>query len=101
MRYRRYFIVNYRPVRPDGSTTVRLGLLVATYPFPHAFAALKKQADGNAVAGPDGSIIYVNPHDPKSVLMAFPKVDYQVEIWDARPAVALATAESGDIRPIG
>jgi hypothetical protein len=33
--------------------------------------------------------------------MAFPSAAYQIEIWDRSPAVALATAKSGDIQPVG
>ncbi len=29
-----------------------------------------------------------------------PNVDYEVEIYDPSPAVALATAMSGDVRPV-
>jgi hypothetical protein len=89
---------------PDG---VRAGadgaryLIVGTYPVPGAFAVLKKQAKGTATAGPDGSIVFVRPKDPKSVLMAFPNVDYEIEIYDPSSAVALAIAKSGKIRPVG
>ena len=74
---------------------------MATYPLHSAFEALKEKAGDKAVAGPDGSIIYVNPNDPTSVLLAFPNVDYEIEIFDPSPEAALSTAKSGDIRPVG
>jgi hypothetical protein len=76
-------------------------LVVATYPWGQAYKALKKQAKGAGIKGPNGSIIWVRPTDPKSVLMAWPKVPYEVEIYDPRPAVALATARSGDVKTVG
>jgi len=76
-------------------------LIVATYPYARAFAVLTKQAEGRAVAGPGGSIVYVSPSDPRSVYMAFPEDDYEIEVYDPSPAVALATAMSGDIQPVG
>lgn len=76
-------------------------LVVATYPLVGAFGIVTRQAHGTAVAGPDGSIAYVHPKDKTTVLVAFPNVDYEIEIYDPDPAVALATAVSGDIRPVG
>ncbi len=75
-------------------------LVVATYPSPGAFAALKKRADGKAIAGPHGSVYFVNAN-PRNVSVAFPNVDYEIEINDASPAVALAIAQSGAILPVG
>jgi len=96
--YRGYLYVRYLPhgIRPGAKGGHFL--IIATYPFPGAYEALKKQAGSNAVVGPDHSIVYVRPKDRKSVLMAFPNLDYQVEVFDHQPAVALATAESGKIK---
>jgi|SRR5579862_463705 len=76
-------------------------LVVATYPFVDAYKALQKQSKGKAVKGPGGSLVYVRRNDPKSVLMAFPGVNDEIEIYDPAPAVALATAKSGKIKPVG
>jgi hypothetical protein len=57
-------------------------LIVAAYRFPGAYAGLKRVAGSRAIAGPGGSIIFVRPTDP-------------------RPAVAMAVAESGKVRPVG
>jgi hypothetical protein len=96
-----YLYVRYLP------NGIRVGdpgqnfLIVATYPVPGAFAVLKKQANGKAIAGPDGSIILVDSFKPRSVYVAFPDIDYEIEIHGPSPEVALATAQSGDIRPVG
>jgi hypothetical protein len=92
--------VRYLPKGVRAGTPGASFLLVATYPSPGAFAALKQEAGGKAIAGPDGSIVYVTPDDPTSVLVAFPDTDYQIEIHDPSPDVALATAESGDVQPV-
>jgi len=93
--------VRYLPpgVRP-GSRGTKF-LVVAAYPFVGAFKALRRQAHGRAVGGPGGSIVFVRPGDTKSVLLAFPNVDYEIEIYDPSPVRALATAQSGNIRPVG
>ena len=96
-----YLYVRYLP---DG---IRVGdpgrnfLIVATYLVPGAFTVLKKQADAKAIPGPNGSIVLVSSSKPTSVYIAFPNVDYEIEIYDPSPAVALSTAESGDVQPVG
>jgi hypothetical protein len=96
-----YVYVRYLPrgVHP-GDTRTRF-LIVATYPFPGAYSAVKKYANGKAVAGPNGSIYFVRPNDRRSVLVAFPKVDDEIEIYDPSPAVARSIAATGLVRPVG
>jgi hypothetical protein len=76
-------------------------LIVATYPFPDAFAALEKVADGYGIKISGGGLALVDKSYPKSVHLAFPNVDYQVEVFDPSPAKALEVATSGDVRPAG
>jgi hypothetical protein len=75
-------------------------LIVATYAYRNAYKALKKLAKTRALHGPGHSVIYVRPNDPKSVLIAWPKVQYEVEIYDPRPSYARQVAESGQVAPI-
>ena len=75
-------------------------LIVATYPFPGAYAALKKASDGRAITIPGGGIAVVSRVDPRSVNFAYPNAAFQGEIYDPSAAKALATAKSGDIQPI-
>ncbi len=75
-------------------------LVIATYAFPGAYKALRAIARGRGVAGPEGSLVYVRPHDPRSVLIAFPRVPYEIEVYDPSPARAMAMAESGNVRPV-
>ena len=95
----RYFLIRYVPEARQAREGAPY-LSVATYPFPGAFDALKEQARGGQLTGPGGSIIYVSSRDPKRVYMAFPNVDYEIEVYDPSPAAALATAQSGKIRPV-
>ena len=53
-------------------------LVVATYVFYGALHGLKQVARGKGIAGPGGSLVYVRRKDPRSVLIAFPGVDYQI-----------------------
>lgn len=95
-----YVYVRYLPDGIKVGSPGKTFLVVATYPDPGAYGALKQQADGKEIAGPDGSIVLVDSSKPRSVYLAFPNVDYEIEIYDPSPAAALATAESGDVRPV-
>ncbi len=76
-------------------------LVVATYHLPGAYQALKSVARGRGLPGPGGSLIYVRPTDPRSVLLAFAGVPYEIEVYDPSPATALAVARSGNVRAVG
>ena len=75
-------------------------LTVATYPFPGAYAALQKQA---AVKGAvtaklsGGGIAVLDSGYPESVHVAYPNVDYQVEVYDPAPARAMRLVSSGKL----
>jgi hypothetical protein len=75
-------------------------LIVATYPFEGAYAALQKVGGGQERQVPGGGIA-VPAQDPKSVHVAFPGVDYQVEVYDPSPEKALEVATSGRVKSAG
>jgi hypothetical protein len=75
-------------------------LIISTYPFIGAYQGLKKASHGAALPGQNGGILYVNPKYRQSVLMAWPNINYQVEVYDPKPAVSLSTAESGQVKPV-
>ena len=75
-------------------------LIISTYPFISAYSGLKKAAHGAQIAGPNDSILLVNASYRKSVLIAWPGVDYQVEVYDPKPAIAATIAESGQVQPV-
>jgi hypothetical protein len=73
-------------------------LIIATYPFPKAYAALKKVSGGKEIEIPGGGIAVVAEGYPKSVHIAYRGVAYQVEVYDPSPAVSLETATSGNVQ---
>jgi hypothetical protein len=95
-----YLYVRYLPRGAKAGASGTNFLVVATYPFAGAYDALKKSAKGKAVAGPNGSIYLVRPGDPRSVLIAFPNVDAQIEVYDPNPAIVRAIAATGDVKPV-
>ena len=76
-------------------------LTVATYPFAAAYEALQKVADGQEKTVPGGGTALVDAGHPQSVHIAFPGVDYQVEVYHPSPQRTLTVALSGDVQPAG
>jgi hypothetical protein len=75
-------------------------LTVATYPYPHALRALKNVSHGQQVGLPGGGIALVDQNYQKSVHIAYPGVDFEVEVFDPSPARSSRVARSGDLRPV-
>lgn len=91
---------------PEGAPAGDAGtfLTIATYPFPGAVKAVKTVGKGSVVAGPGGSVVYARPvasDNSDSVLMAFRRVPYEIEVYAPRARVAITVAQSGRVRPIG
>ena len=98
-----YLYVRYLPNGTQIGIKRANYLIVVTYPFATYFG-LKTQAGSAAVAGAkhSHSLIFQRPGDRKSVLMAFANApNDQVEIFDPSPAIAVSTAQSGNVRPVG
>jgi hypothetical protein len=74
-------------------------LIVATYPYAGAFAALEKVGK-KPVRLRGGGIAVVDRSYPESVYVAFPGVDYQVEVYDPAPRVSRRVALTG-VRLVG
>ena len=75
-------------------------LIIATYPFPNAYGALKQAAKGKAVKIPGGGIALVSEGRPQSVHFAFPGAAYQGEVYDPSPEKSLDVATSGALQPV-
>jgi len=75
-------------------------LIVATYPYAHAFRALKAISNGKGVTLPDGGFALPDPNYPKSVHLAYRGVNYEVEVYDPSPAQSQAAALSGQVQPV-
>ena len=79
-------------------------LTVATYPFPGAFAAVRRTAAKNptgTIRLSGGGLAVVDAGYPKSIHVAYPGVPYQVEVFDPSPARARAIVSSGKVKALG
>ena len=75
--------------------------VVGTYPYPGALAALKAVPKAKTVNLAGGGVLVSTASDPRSVHLAYPGVDYQVEVYDPVTGRARVIALSGRVRPIG
>ena len=92
--------VRYLPSGVEAGDKRSSFLIIATYPFPDAYRALKKLAHGKGVKIPGGGIAVVSKGYPQSVHFAFPGIAYQGEVYDPSPEKSLKVATSGTVRPV-
>jgi hypothetical protein len=92
-------VIRYLPPGAEAGTRTP-ELTVATYPFKNALQALKNVSHGKQLDVPGGGIALVDTRSPKSVHLAYPGVDFQVEVFDPSPARSREVAISGDVEPV-
>jgi hypothetical protein len=74
---------------------------VATYPFPGAYEALRKTVKGQAtIKLAHGGIGVVDGAYPKSIHIAYPGSDYQIEVYDPSPSAGRRLVASGAVAPV-
>jgi hypothetical protein len=95
------FYVRYLPsgVRAGDSRPL---LTIATYPVDNAFDVTSSIAGSNTEKIPieGGGIAVLTSDRPSSAYVAFPGVDYQVELYDPDPKVVRRLATSGAVKAV-
>jgi hypothetical protein len=79
-------------------------LTVGTYDDPDAVAALRRQGGepgGVLAKAPGGATVYFERTKPRSVYLAYPGVDVQIEVYDPDFERALQLVNSGQIVSAG
>lgn len=78
-------------------------LTVATYPFPGAFAAIQKLTGKGITSftAPKGGLAEFSNSYPQSIHLAYPGVDYQVEVYSPTHGAARALVASGQVAAFG
>lgn len=95
--------VRYLPAGVAVGTT-KPYLTVGTYPFPGAYAALQavaKHSGETRIRIAHNGIAVVGASDPQSVHIAYPGIDYQVEVYDPSPGAATALVAAGKVAAFG
>jgi hypothetical protein len=78
-------------------------LTVATYPFPQALAAIRRIARGNeagVIRLRGGGLAVVDGRYPRSIHLAYPQSDFQIEVFGSSPAQVRRLVASQKIVPI-
>lgn len=79
--------------------TTQAFLTVGTYPVPDAFSVTAKTAGqaGSVRVPSQGAVAFYATSAPTNVYLAFPGVDYQIEVYDPSAAEATRLVEEGKI----
>jgi hypothetical protein len=96
-------IIRYLP-KGVGVGSSKPYLSVATYPFPGAYSALEsvaKQSGSSTARIARAGIAVLSARYPNSVHVAYPGVDYQVEVYDPTPGLALGLVAGGKLAAVG
>lgn len=78
-------------------------LTIGTYPLQDAFAVTRRQAqhEGSVkVAIGGGGIAFYSDNSPANVYFAYPRSDYQIEVYDPSPARARQLVSSGQVSEV-
>lgn len=93
------FVVRYLPAGAAiGAPTANL--TVGTYVVPHALAAVQRLArakGATTIKLPGGGLAVLDPKFPRSVYLAWPGTNYQIEVFDPSIARARQLVTSGKI----
>jgi hypothetical protein len=84
-----------------GANDTKPSLTVATYPLKDAYKITTRPTAGaRVVAVPGGGVGVINQLRPNSVYIAFPNVDYQIELYNPNPLAAKLLATGGRLRAV-
>jgi hypothetical protein len=94
--------VRYLPAGVRAGKQERKHLLIATYPLAGALDSLVSSSNREllTVAGGKGGLAAVEPGTPTNVRVAFPNVDFQIEVFDPSPQKARHVATSAALKPV-
>jgi hypothetical protein len=92
--------VRYLPPGVRGGDPRNDLLIIATYPYANALAALRRVTNGKGIKVPGGGLALVHEGYPQSVHLAYPRMDFQVEVYDSSPRISRQVAVSGRVEPV-
>jgi len=96
--------IRYLPAGATVGSTKADYLTVGTYPQRHAFRTIRAAAKSQGLRALDlagGGVAFQYKSRPTHVYLAYPGSNYQIEVFDPAPAVALRLVTSGQIKPVG
>ena len=91
--------VRYLPSGVEAGDAQAL-LTVATYPVENAYDVTSAISGAEVTQIRGGGVAAISSSRPTSAYVAYPGVDYQMEVFDPDPAVVKRLATSGAVRPV-
>jgi hypothetical protein len=94
----------YLPAGVNSSGDRTKYLVIGTYPVRDATKGLKavaKAVGGEILDRKDGAIVLITPKHPKSAFIAYPKANFEVEIYSPNAQEARTLAQSDKLQLIG
>jgi hypothetical protein len=87
---------------PSGAEAgdARALLTVGTYPVENAFNVTSGIQGSEKVPIPGGGVAVISKDRPNSAYVAYPGVEYQIELYDPNPAQVRRLATSGAVKPV-
>jgi len=79
-------------------------LTIGTYPYPKALAAVRalgKSANTVVLELPGGGVGVIDKTRPQNVHLAYPKSNYQIEVFAPTATIAKRVVSSGQLKTIG
>jgi hypothetical protein len=74
--------------------------VIGTYPYAGALKALQAVGKRTVEKLSGGGVLVKSSGHPKSVHIAYPGLDYEIEVYDPRPGRARILVLSGKITPV-
>jgi hypothetical protein len=75
-------------------------LAIGTYPYAGALKALQTIAKGKGTALQGGGLAVTTAGHPGNIHIAYPGLEYQIEVYDPVPGRAHTLALSGRVKPV-
>jgi hypothetical protein len=93
-----------RPGTPPGAADAN-AIVIGTYPSKNAYAQAKRAVRNDRALLyrdlPDGGFAVYDPARPRSVYVAYPKLDYQIEVFDPASGEAQQLVQAGRLDRAG
>ncbi len=91
--------VRYLPSGAEAGDARAL-LTVGTYPVENAYNVTSGIEGSKTIPIPGGGVAVMSADRPNSAYVAYPGVEYQVELYDPNPAEVRRLATSGAVKPV-
>jgi hypothetical protein len=95
-----YVYIRYLPHGVKAGAPGKKYLVIGTYPYQGAYTALRASTGKKHPVAHSQGIAVIDPKHATNVRVAYPGVNYEIEVYDPYPRVAYGVATSGVLAPV-